>query len=314
MRALPPARHQALDLARLLAISLVAVQHVLSLLGREADTTWDAVNVGQLGVALFLAISGYLAGPSRRGAADWLRTRVRRVYPAYAIAMVVSLALARLSGYKAFSPFQAVSQMLALGLFTHPRTLVNVPTWFMSLLLVCYLATFVTKLFRRPALALTIAGTLAAAGIVCAGNPWPWYHLHAYFATAVLATALPPRRVPASLLACAVALLAMAWWSPVYAYTGLAVLATAGATLPLRLPRIARTFAEYSFEFYLLHGIGVLGALTLLPTHPAFAIIGGLAISAVGAVFLKTFVDLALGVPEGRVEPLTRPRAPERAG
>src|SRR3977135_446778 len=46
---------------RLVAIALVTIQHTLSLTDHDAWATWGPINVGQLGVSLFLGVSGHLS-------------------------------------------------------------------------------------------------------------------------------------------------------------------------------------------------------------------------------------------------------------
>ena len=82
--------------------------------------------MGQLGVAIFLGISALLGSTSRRPPVPWLVQRLRRLFPAYWLVMIVSFILAWATGYKTFTPGQVVSQMLGLGLLTHPGSLVNV--------------------------------------------------------------------------------------------------------------------------------------------------------------------------------------------
>src|SRR5262245_1178136 len=82
-----------LDVLRLGAASLVTAQHALTLTGHDAWTTYRSLNLGQLGVAIFLGISAFLGGTSRRRPAAWLVQRLRRLYPAYWLVMIASFLL-----------------------------------------------------------------------------------------------------------------------------------------------------------------------------------------------------------------------------
>ena len=91
-------------------------------------TTWStfrSLDMGQVGVAIFLGISALLGSTSRRRPVPWLVQRLRRLFPAYWLVMIVSFIVAWATGYKTFTPGQVVSQMLGLGLLTHPGSLVN---------------------------------------------------------------------------------------------------------------------------------------------------------------------------------------------
>ena len=150
-----------LDAARILAMILVVIQHTLSLSDREDLTLMAGLSIGQLGVAIFLVVSGLLSCESRRTPFAWLSQRLCRIYPAFWIAMIGSFCLATLSGYKNASLGQVASQMLGTGLWTHADELVNSPTWFVSLILACYLATFLSRMIGRPGL----VAALGSAGL-----------------------------------------------------------------------------------------------------------------------------------------------------
>src|SRR4051812_46615200 len=79
-------RHRApsfwgLDLLRLAAMALVAVQHLLSVHGLEPPGLVAGLDPGAVGVALFCALSGWLAAKRRQEVAgQWLLRRLVRVY------------------------------------------------------------------------------------------------------------------------------------------------------------------------------------------------------------------------------------------
>src|ERR1044072_3474664 len=60
---------------RIFAIALVTVQQVLSFDDQCRWTNYGRVTIGQRGVAIFLAISGLLAGSARRPPIAWLIQR-----------------------------------------------------------------------------------------------------------------------------------------------------------------------------------------------------------------------------------------------
>src|SRR5438034_10716661 len=76
-------RYGGLDVLRILAILLVTAQHSLSLSDRDEWPTWQQINIGQLGVAIFLILSGLAAGQDHRPPVAWLARRLARIMPAY---------------------------------------------------------------------------------------------------------------------------------------------------------------------------------------------------------------------------------------
>src|SRR5262245_20859503 len=146
-----------LDLLRVVALILVTAQHALTLNGLDAWTVIGGLSLGQIGVAIFLGVSGYLAVESRRPPVSWLVQRLRRLLPAYWIVIGASFMLAWATGHKRFDAWQVAAQLLGIGLFTHQDNLVNSPTWFISLLLACYAGTVAARLTRQPLLVATVA-------------------------------------------------------------------------------------------------------------------------------------------------------------
>jgi peptidoglycan/LPS O-acetylase OafA/YrhL len=52
-------------------------------------------------------------------------------------------------------------------------------------------------------------------------------------------------------------------------------------------PRAIKLAADYSYEFYLVHGVALAGALTIMKNAPVLAVIAALTGSAVAAVILN---------------------------
>ena len=280
-----------LDLLRVVAVALVTLQHAFTLTGHDAWTEFRFVEIGQVGVAIFLGNSAILAAGSQRPPVPWLKQRLRRIYPAYWIAILFSFALVWLTGYKRFTLAQFVSQMFGLGLFTHRRELVNVPTWFISILLVCYFAMFVGRVVGRPLLlSVGVVVGLAIWGVL-GGAPWPWFHLLTFFLATAVAIFFPMENRPrAFALAGIVACLVVPWFNALI-YTAGTLLLIGAALQISSVPRLVTVVAEYSYEYYLLHGVFLIGSLKFFPTHPVFAVLLGIAAAAVAAVVLRWFVD-----------------------
>jgi peptidoglycan/LPS O-acetylase OafA/YrhL len=283
-----------LDALRVFGALLVTAQHALTLLGHEDWTSYAGINAGQLGVALFLGISGFLSTQSRRPPFAWLGQRLRRLFPAYWLALAVSFAAAALTGYKQFDSWQVLAQAAGIGLFTHPHNLVNSPTWFISLLLLCYLGVFIGRLLRCPR-ALTLATLLVLTGLV-AIEPRPWLlsHLLTFFVAVWLTLVVPAQLLHRFLGLAAGLFLLAAWWQPTFAYTGVPLLLLAVSGSFGREPRLVRLAAEYSYEYYLLHGLALFAAIRLCPPW-WIAVPAGIVLSCVAAFLLRRSVELSSG-------------------
>ncbi len=302
-----------LDVVRVLAMVMVVIQHTLSLADRDDLTVIGSLSIGQLGVAIFLVVSGLLSCESRRTPIGWLSQRLCRIYPAFWLAMIGSFCLATLSGYKNASVGQIASQMLGTGLWTHADELVNSPTWFVSLILACYLATFLSRVIGRSGL-VAVACSIGLTILVARDTaPWLLSHFLTYAVSCTIAAyAFGTNRKKATLsLAVAFGLMAMAI-QPAFAYTALSLLIV---ELSLRLqnrPRTIKLAADYSYEFYLVHGVALAGALTVMKSFPVLAVTAALIGSSVAAVILNhvaTFMVRQLrpaNASQNQVNSLTR--------
>ena len=277
-----------LDVVRVLAMVMVVIQHTLSLADREDLTVIAGLSIGQLGVAIFLVVSGLLSYESRRTPVGWLSQRLCRVYPAFWIAMIGSFCLATLSGYKNASLSQIASQMLGTGLWTHADELVNSPTWFVSLILACYLATFLSRMIGQPGLISAVSSVGLTIMVARDAAPWLLSHFLTYAVSCTIAAYAigANRKVANSATAAAFGIMAVTI-QPAFAYTALSLM-TVELSLKLKnRPRAIKLAADYSYEFYLVHGVALAGALTMMKSSPVLAVISALMGSAVAAVILN---------------------------
>lgn len=90
----------ALDVLRLAGLALVTLQHCLTLLGDDAWTRVGGVLVGRLGVAILLAIAGFLALCSSRPPGERIVQRLGRLFPAYWLVLALSVVLTAWSGHR----------------------------------------------------------------------------------------------------------------------------------------------------------------------------------------------------------------------
>ncbi len=282
-----------LDVLRIGGALLVTAQHALTLTKHEDWSTFRSLNVGQVGVAIFLGISGLLANTSRRRPVPWLVQRLRRLFPAYWIVMIVGFILARVTGYKKFTPGQVLSQMLGLGFLTHPESLVNVATWFITPLLVCYACLFFARLANRPLLVpvllivLTISDACLTDRMWHHGRYWSWLHCITYFACAALVAAGLAHRRLRGILAAGVVVLLGTWFSIAFAYTGITIVLIGAARGIPKVPPLIHTVASYTYEYYLIHGIFLIGTTRAMRGHPVIAVASGVLLAALASVPLQ---------------------------
>lgn len=289
-----------LDALRVLATTLVTLQHALTISGWAGWDSIGALNVGQLGVAVFFALSGFLAGRSQPPAGPWLWRRLYRLYPAYWLAMAASFALTWLSGYKTFGATQVASQMLGTGLFTHRSSLVNVPTWFVSMLLVAYGLWALVALTGRFKAHAAVALALGLAAGVARGVNWPWFHLLTFAAAGAAGAAAGPRRTSLVLAAVAAAALALVPVRSDFAYAALSLAGVASVVELSWTSSWLALAADYSYEYYLLHGIALVGCVRILGLPPLVGIPAGVAVASVGALALGRVTQTLTG-PAARV-------------
>ncbi len=131
-------------------MGLVAVQHALSVSGIECPPLFFHLDAGQIGVAIFFGISGFLACTvSDAKPISWLRKRLSRIFVPYWIAVTGVLVANHFAAYKSVSLALIVAEYLGVAGWTHRGDLVGVHFWFISLLLFCYILAAIMR--RVPA-------------------------------------------------------------------------------------------------------------------------------------------------------------------
>lgn len=273
---------------------LVTWQHAGSVFGDYAALQWQGISPGQVGVGVFCAISGFLAFLSPNAdRVQWLCKRLLTLFPAYWIVTCVAFVLAWIGlSNKAPSWGLFVSQMLGMGYFTHGWALVNVVSWFLSLILLCYVIAFVAMHFRPNRLAVvTCLWLVGVVALVLLFGRWE----------VVLS-----RHVLAFAGGGLIALGASRW-----ALVGLSLVLMAGGVVfnpsmvygPLALllllfvlrtalpdPHLAKWIGRYSYEYFLIHGIALVGVSRSL-SNPWVGVPAALVLSVGAAVALAWLVD-----------------------
>ncbi len=265
-------RDTGLDLLRVAAMAIVAAQHGLTVIGHYDWTmvTASGVTIGQFGVAIFCAVSGWFALGDGAPPGRWLAARLAKLYPAYWIATVFAFCLA-LAMARPVTLGLFVSQMAGTGFFTHGWDLVNVASWFISLILLCYVLAALARLSGRPAF-LMIGFCLAAVLLVAFQVEVSLSRHVIAFAAAAIARL---HRRPAMLLGFAIVLAPLLAIQPsfIYAIVALPALWLSRERTFIKIGFVT-SWAGYTYEFFLLHGIFLAGAAKLIRSAPLAIVIG----------------------------------------
>ncbi|QDS96336.1 Acyltransferase family protein [Roseimaritima multifibrata] len=289
-----------LDITRLIAMAMVAVQHVLSICDFPTPHLLFQLDLGQIGVAIFFAISGFLAlSPSPLNTRQWLFRRLLRIYIPYWITVAGLLTANAIAGYKPVSTSLVISEFLGLAGWTHRGQLIGVHLWFISLLLFCYLLAALIRKF--PALLpLTIIISIASL----AADAHFAQHTIAFLTGVTLSTnphAIRPRyQIPII----AIASLAAYSIHPGFITIAVAIVAIGtqflpGSFSPATITKLART-SNLSYHFYLVHGpVYLATAKGLDKSLPATLIIGTIAAIAAALVLhkIETFIRTRFSKP-----------------
>ncbi len=274
------------DCLRLFAMVLVTLQHGMAVSGYYEQTTWGNVNLGQVGVGLFCALSGYLAfSGGATPAIGWLQKRLWQIYPAYWITTIAAFLLTWAAGTKRIDGWLFLSQIAGTGYFTHGWELINVVSWFISLILLCYVIAFVGKWLGAPRLILVFVAIITLALLATRSEVALSRHVLTFCVAGLIAQTCPR---PAVMLAIISSLLCAAflWPQSFYAAFSIALLALALAwqTSDTRLTSVTR---GYVYEYFLVHGIFLVGLARFMPQQKLLSGTIAIALAIVTAVILK---------------------------
>lgn len=285
--ALPDDRRSgSFDALRLLAMSVIFWQHVASTTEHSYLVDFRYFNFGQLGVAMFIALSGWLAGKSRRSTGDWLWHRFVHVYPPYLLVTLIGLAAAWFFEYKAVTSSLAVAQIFGVAALTHGESIINVPTWFITLLLVCYLGTCA---FQNRWYGLA---SVAAIGLVFVSLGQHGFlalfaaHASTYFAAFWVVRSGVRRDIALLALGVMYALLGF-WMSDVFINCWAGML---GLWVCTRISFNSQAWLEYSasrtYEFYLIHGPLIVANVALFGDQLLPVLVCALVTAGLGSILL----------------------------
>ena len=283
-------RIASFDYLRLFAMLLVTLQHGMAVAGYYGQTSWRHISLGQTGVGLFCALSGYLAFFGNSAPAiDWIKKRLWQVYPAYWIATVVAFILTWAAGTKRVGVWLFVSQMAGTGYFTHGWELVNVVSWFISLLLLCYVIAFVGKWLDMPQLILAIAAITALSLLATRSEISLSRHVMTFSVAGLIAQARPR---PVVMFAMVAGLFgATLLWPPCfYAAFSIALLALALKWNAAEI-RILHVASGYVYEYFLVHGIFLVAIMRFAPQQKLLSSAIAITLAIVAALILKKLTE-----------------------
>ena len=276
---------RGLDTLHVFSLTLITWQHVASVLGLDAQTQWHRITPGQTGVAIFCAISGLLAFASQPPDLGlWIKKRLLRIFPAYWIVTIFAFLLVLIWPSKPVTIGLFVSQMLGLGFFTHGWALVNIVSWFVSLILLCY-ALSVFGWYSRFPKAFWWAVSIVAVWLVVSRTEVDLSRHVLAFGLGALVALGGMRYLLWILSAGLIAFGVVA--NPQFFYSGFALLLILISAYGLiKDPRLVQVSSAYGYEYFLIHGICLVGAYRFFP-NPLLAICFGGVAAFLGAVVLQ---------------------------
>jgi peptidoglycan/LPS O-acetylase OafA/YrhL len=250
-----PNRLAGFDALRLAALAAIFAQHACSVAGLDDYPIVGGFRVGRFGTAIFFALSGYFAAASALAPGAWLARRAAHLFPAFWVVTAAGFVAAAATGHKAFDGWQVACQMAGIGLFTHPEQLVNVATWFVTLLGVLYALVYLARRAREPA----VIGLAAMLAVAYAAYPhWHQFDVVAcqaatFFGGYILGGAGGRLRgAPLIYVATTAALIPV---QPILTY-GVAALALLRVAAAVRADWPAGQIgARYAYEWFLVHGL-----------------------------------------------------------
>ncbi len=293
----PPKKnyYPGLDYLRIAAIVMVTIQHVFSMINHYEWTTFHGISIGQLGVGLFCSISGFLAFANHKPPVSWLWERLFKLFPTYWLAMLFSFLVTWLAHVKTISMGLFVSQMFGIGFFTHGWNLVNIVSWFVSLILLCYGLAFVAKLSKHESLFLM---TISVISVIILLNRWEVdlsRHIIAFAIGGIFAQS-GKNLINKTFFWLALATLSVGALGDVQlSYSSLTLIALPlGISIHAVAGNLTRIVAQNIYEYFLLHGIFLNGAIRFFPGPELLKVIVGICMSLAAAILLKMTVALLM--------------------
>ena len=246
--------YPGLDLLRLIAMVIVTLQHAIVAAASIEWTRPGGTSLGQYGVNLFCAISGFLAFQDHRTAGDWLWRRLMRLFPAYWLIILFGFAANALLKYKPVSFQLFVLQLVGLGGFTYGN-IVNTAVWFISLILLCYALAFIARLSRHPALVMALfVGWFAILTLIPNGIRLPHVHILS-FCVAGFVSFLPRRFQGKVFVGVCIITIPTTLLNPDNLHVACSFLLMALVFSMTIVPKIVQALSKSTYEYFLIHGM-----------------------------------------------------------
>lgn len=284
-----PVHIQGLNLLRFLAAMLVFAQHSLSSSHLDQWIDIGGWRIGRVGTALFFLLSGFLSAKTTRKPLTWLHDRILFLFPPFWIVTLVGFFLAAVTATKTFDGWQVASQLCGLGYFTHGDHMVNVATWFMSPLILLYLAVTVARLISPGVISFfLITGLIVAAMVHAPGDATVYCHSATFFGAFAMAL-VPEDFRSVSTFAMADVLCLLACFQSEFRYGALASVLLLLAFQVHRKVPLCNHFSGIAYEWFLVHGL-CLATVCHLTTSPLTITLIGAGLSVVAAIALQRLV------------------------
>jgi peptidoglycan/LPS O-acetylase OafA/YrhL len=139
---------------RFIALLLVIYQHLSSNIHSQyhLETDFIGLNSGQFGVALFCGLSGYLSSHRFSSISNWIKKRFWKIYPTYWLVIFLCVFGNYILKYKEITLYSVFLQFLGLSYLVPSESLLNVSTWFITLIIFNYFIVIVLNFFSNKKL------------------------------------------------------------------------------------------------------------------------------------------------------------------
>lgn len=288
-KTLPPSHIQGLNQLRFLAAMLVFTQHSLSSSQLDAWIDIGGWRIGRIGTALFFLLSGFLSAKTTRKPLKWLRDRVIVLFPPFWIVTIVGFLLAGATATKSFDTWQVVSQLSGTGYFTHGDHIVNVATWFMSPLILLYIAATLARLISlRTIVPILTVGLGIAALTQTPEGATVYCHAATFFMAFAVALVRQDRSRIAAVTMAGV-MISLACFQSEFRYGALASLLLLLALQVQREIPLCNRFSKIAYEWFLVHGL-CLSSISHVTASPPIIVLTGAGLSIFAASALQRSV------------------------
>lgn len=275
---------------RVVALAMVTAHHFRSLLELENWTSWGGVSASHLRVILFLALSGRLCSYSKSPPFPWMWRRIKRIYPGYLVTLTLCFLLEHFCLGRQVSLSQIAGQYVGFGYFLPDQPITHDTAWFVPFLVACYALVFLDRLTSNSKLLAWGACILVLSAHLLPETASLVPHVLSFLLAYVFPYRLFERPLLLAGLLYALFLLGL-FADPAIAYVFLALaIVEVFSWITISVP-IINWLAKYSYEYYLLHGIALYGAVKVLSLPPILALVFGVSLALIASVAMHKFLE-----------------------